>query len=298
MGRLVQAFARGASIAIATTTLIVLAAVGPCWAAGSDDAPSPDAPPKRWAFEFNAPIWVPGNYGTLTAKDHVAHIDVSPNDTWNILTSGNAFAGEGYFDFRYDRVFTFVDAVGGYVQEGVSERVPIKQYPRLGNLAVDARLKLKNVLADFAIGYRLGTWTLPNRRRPFTLDVYAGARYYWFLTELKASASIAKAGLRQAVDVSKTFDWADPLVGVRWQAPLLDCVSMNFRADIGGFDAGSELSWNLVTDLRYWPNLTILSAQPYVALGYRALGFKRSANAGNELDIQFRGPLGSAGFVF
>ena len=273
--------------------IAVMTAATVAWA----DDPSGETS-KPWEFEFGTPIWIPGNYGTLTVRDHVAHVDVSPNDTWNLLTSGNAFAGEGYFGLRYDRVFAFVDALGGYVDESVSEQVPIKAYPQLGKLSIDAKAKLKDVLVDVGVGYRLGEWTLPERRRPLTLDLYVGARYYGFLTRLRASLGVTKAGIRQAADVSNTVDWTDPLVGVRWQVPLLDCVSANFRGDIGGFNAGSELSWNIVGDVRYWIGASILSTHPYVALGYRALGFTRSSDPHNELDMQFRGPFGTAGFVF
>lgn len=287
-----------AFMAIATSGLCVAAEPG-------EDASRPASEERKaWEFEIQTPVWVPGNYGTLKVKGRTAHIDVSPGDVIDLLTSGNAFAGEGYFEFRYDRFFTYADALGGYVDEAVSANVPTKRFPRLGALDIDAKLKLKQVLADFGVGYRLGQWTLPNRRRPITLGVYAGARYYWFETRLRASASITArlprraAELHRAADVTQTFDWADPLIGLRWEVPVLDSVSLDFRGDIGGFGAGSDLSWNLIGGFRYWVPIRPFSTRPSIGAGYRALAFDRSVGSTGELDLQFRGPYLSLGVVF
>lgn len=280
----------------------VLLASAVCLAAAPDDGSASSSETRKpWALEIAMPLWIPGNYGTLKVHDRTSKIDVSPGDMIDLLTSGHAFAGAGYFDFRYDRVFAYVDAVGGYADESVSESVPIKRFPRLGRLSIDANAKLKQVLSDFGVGYRLGAWTLGNRKRPFTLDVFGGARYYWFLTRVRASASIPKLsrlGVHRAADVSQSFDWADPLIGVRWEVPVLDCVSATFRGDIGGFGAGSDLSWNLVGGFRYWVPYSPLDSHPYIGVGYRALSFDRSDGSDGELDLEFRGPYGSMGFVF
>jgi hypothetical protein len=282
-------------VIVLSHAIVVLASRTACLATDAGEPAPGDE--KPCTFEAALPVWIPGNFGTLTIRDHVSHLDVSPGDTMDLLTSGHAFAGEGYFDLRYDRFFTFVDAFGGYVDESVSENVPIRRFPRLGHVAIDAKAKLKQVLVDVGFGYRLGQWAMPSRRRPFTLDLYAGARSYWFLTRVRAAAT-GPRGRQAAADVSRTFEWADPMVGVRWEVPLLDCLSADFRGDIGGFDAGSDIAWNLVGGFRYWVSTTILSAHPYVAVGYRALDFDRSEGADNEIDLQIRGPFGSLGLVF
>ena len=287
------------------TLLVALATVRsavPCGAADAADVGAATATDehKRWAFELATPIWIPGNYGTVTVHDHTAHVDTSPGDTIDLMTSGHAFAGEGYFDFRYDRFFAFADVLGGYFDESVSENVPVKQFPRLGGVAVDAKMKLKQVMGDFALGYRLGAWAVPNRRRPITLGVYAGTRYYWFDTRIRAAASLdaGRRGLHRAADVSETFEWADPMIGVRFEVPLLDCVSLDFRSDVGGFDAGSDIAWNVVGNFKYWVPTTLFSGRPFVAAGYRAVGFERSEGSGDEIDLQFRGPVGTLGVLF
>ena len=283
--------------------VLVLLASGACLAVGADGEPptSAEQPKSPWALEIALPIWLPGNYGTIRIRDRVSRADVSTSDLIDLMTSGHAMGAAGYFDLRYDRVFAFVDALGAYADESVSTVLPIERFPRReSHLAIDANVKMKQTIADFGIGYRLGEWAIPNRKRPFSLDVFVGARYYWFLTRLRASASVRtrRRDFARSVDVTHTFDWADPLVGVRWQLPLLDCISADFRGDIGGFEAGSDIAWNLVGGFRYWVDFTLLSSHPYLGLGYRALGFERSESSSNGMDLQFRGPYASAGFAW
>src|SRR5262245_11475290 len=259
---------------------------------------------KRWELEVLPYVWIPGNFGTLEAGGRTAHANVSVKDSLDLATAGNAFTSSAYFELRWDRLFTYLDGFGGYVDEHVRETRAFPRIPRLGTVGVDAKLKMKPVLMDFGVGYRLGEWSLPNRKRPLTLGLFAGARYYWFYSRTRAAASVAitlprrSAAIHRAIDVSKTFDWADPFVGVKWEVPLLDCLSLEFRGDIGGFEAGSDVAWNLVSGLRYWPSTTIFSAHPWVGAGYRAVGFNYTAGSDSEVDLQFRGPYGGLGLLF
>jgi hypothetical protein len=286
--------------------LLLFMAVAPCGPSFADEqaTDSPHEEAKRWEVEVLVPMWIFGNYGTVKVADRVARVDVSPGDTIDLLTSGDALAGEGYFELRYDNFFTYADALGGYVETSVSETVPTDRFPRLSGLDIDADLKLKLVLADFGVGYRLGQWWLPNRRRPVTIGLFTGARYYWFHTRVRASSSIRatlprrELEVHRAADVSDEFDWADPFVGVRWEVPVLDCLSLEFRGDIGGFDAGSELAWNVVGGLRYWVDWHPFSTRPWLGAGYRALGFEYEPGSQSKLDLQFRGPYGGIGVAF
>ena len=88
------------------------------------------------------------------------------------------------------------------------------------------------------------------------------------------------------------------MIGVRWEVPLLDSLSLDFRGDIGGFGASSELIWGLVGDVRYWLTWRPWSLEPWIGAGYRALAFDRSPSADANLDMQFRGPYLSLGFVY
>ena len=94
------------------------------------------------------------------------------------------------------------------------------------------------------------------------------------------------------------FDWADPLLGVRWEVPILDQLSLDFRADIGGFGASSKLIWGIVSGVRYWLTWHPWSLQPWLGAGYRVMAFDRDAGGADSLDLQFRGPYSGVGVLF
>jgi hypothetical protein len=165
------------------------------------------------------------------------------------------------------------------------------------NVSVNAKDTMRFVIADFGVGYELGRWSLPHRRPPLTLGVYAGARYVHLGNDL--SGGVAVIGGQQYSGVADdTINWADPIVGLRWSVPILDSVTATFRGDIGGFGASSKLDWGLVADLRYWLSWRPWSTQPYLAAGYRIVAFDRSPGTSAEVDMQLRGPLMGMGFVF
>jgi len=193
---------------------------------------------------------------------------------------------------RYDRWSVFADAVGGYAEEGVNERIPTQ----LCTLSV-ATGKLRFAMSDFALGYQLGRWSLAGRWRPFSLGVYAGTRYTYFNAKLNARAGVVGA-VQQSASASNSWAWADPLIGVRWDVPVLDRLSLDFRCDIGGFGASSDLIWGLVGDVKYWLPWTPWAIQPWLAIGYRAVAFNRDFAGSNNVDMQFHGPTSGMGFVF
>jgi len=252
-----------------------------------------DDEPSKLEVDVLPYMWVTGTYGSATIKGNTTKIDVAPSELLSLLFDGNAFGAAGYLSLDYDRFFVFGDSMGGYAEARVNETIPTQ----LCNLTIRAKSKMKFVMADFGLGYRLGRWTLPDRKRPLTLGVYLGARYMWFLSELDATAGVVN-GAQRSANVEEDFAWADPLIGIRWSAPLLDWVSLDFRGDIGGFGASSDLVWGLVGTFRVSiPWTPIESVHPYLALGYRVVTFDRSASAGN-IDLMYRGPLLGLGFVF
>jgi hypothetical protein len=248
--------------------------------------------PSQWAFEAEPYGWLFGNYGSVDVKGHAVTFAVSPSDVYGLLEDGKAFAGSGYFSLAYGRWSAFVDSSGGYARESVHETIPTQ----LCTLSVRAQDKVKYVITDAAFGYQLGEWTMPGRTRPLTLGVYAGMRYMFFSNRLSATAGVVH-GTQQSGTSLESFQWADPLIGIRWSVPLLDSVALTLRADIGGFDASSHLIWGLVGDVRYWVPWSPFGVHPYLAVGYRDVAFERASSPGS-IQLQFRGPLSGLGFAF
>ena len=255
---------------------------------GADGA----TPKSPWELDVLPYAWVPGNYGTLKVGGNAVHIDVTPGDLLNLLFDGNAFAASGYVSLAYGRFSVFADTIGGYAEVHVNEQIPTQ----LCTLSVRARDEMKFVIGDVGFGYRLGEWTLPHRERPFTLGVYAGARYMWFFNDLNATRGVV-GGAQKSADVSESIAWADPLIGIRWSLPLLDWASFDFRGDVGGFGASSDLAWGLSGMLRLWLPWEPFSTKPYLAAGYRVVAFDRS-NTAESLDLQLRGPTLGLGFTY
>jgi len=249
--------------------------------------------PSKWEFEFQPYAWIPGTFGTVGVKGRTAVVDSTVKDVLDLTTSGNAFAAGGYFSASYDRWSAFVDAFGGYLNESATEKVPT----RFCTLCIAANADIRPVFVDFAIAYRLGQWALAGRRRPISLGVYAGIRYTHFGARLSGSLGPVGGKLHSS-DVSTTFNWADPMIGVRWEVPLLDRVSLDFRGDIGGFGASSQLIWGILAEARYWVPWTPWSLQPWLTAGYRAISFDRDFGAAGNVTLQFRGPYGGVGVAF
>jgi hypothetical protein len=247
---------------------------------------------SKWEFEVEPYAWLTGNYGSVTVKGQTAHIAVTPIDLYQLMEDGDAFGAAGYFSVSYGRFSAFADSMGGYARESVTETIPTK----FCTLSLQAKDKIHFAMADFAVGYQLGQWPLPHRRRPLTVGVYAGTRYMYFANQLNASAGVPQ-GVGASASVFQSFAWADPMIGIRWSVPLHDLVALNFRGDIGGFGASSDLIWGLVSTVRLWIPWTPASLHPFLDMGYRAVAFDRGNRADN-VEMQFRGPLAGGGFVF
>ena len=252
----------------------------------ADEGPSP------WEFEFEPYGWIPGTFGSVAVDGHTAYLDVTAGDVLDAVFDGDALAAAGYFSVRRDRWSAFVDVFGGGAKVDIVQTIPTP----FCDLSVDAKDTLRFVIADFALGYRLGQWSLPKRRRPLTIGVYAGARYVHLGNDLGGGVGVI-GGRQFSGDVSDTVNWADPIIGLRWSVPVLDAVTLDFRGDIGGFGASSDLDWGLVADARYWLSWTLWSARPYLAAGYRLVAFDRSESS-DSVDMQLRGPIVGMGFVF
>jgi len=270
---------------------LALLAVGTPWRAAAEE-PSKEEPSK-WQFEFAPYAWIPGTHGTVNVKGRTAVIDTTVHDALVIATSGHAWVVGGYFSAGYDRWSVFADAWGGYEEVSTTEKVPT----RFCTLCLAAKAKIKPVILDTALSYRIGQWSIPGRQRPISLGVYAGARYMWFGNKLSGSASVV-GGVPRSANVSASFSWVDPIIGLRWEVPVIDRFTLDFRGDIGGFVSSPQLIWEVVGDVRYWLPWAPYSVQPWVGAGYRDVSLAREFGAGNSVDLQFRGPTAGIGFVF
>ena len=116
-----------------------------------------------------------------------------------------------------------------------------------------------------------------------TVDVYAGVRVYAAETELTLITG----------PMSQDREWVDPIVGLDARFPTGKW-RFGVRADIGGFGAGSDLSWSTVLAANY--EFTDLFS---IALGYRWFDIDYQSGSGADaflFDVQLTGPF--VAFVF
>jgi hypothetical protein len=77
----------------------------------------------------------------------------------------------------------------------------------------------------------------------------------------------------------------DPIFGLRGRQYVSRAVFLDFYGDVGGFGAGSELSWQVLgavgVQASHWCD---------VQLGYRALGFEYKPGITNQ-DLITHGPI-------
>src|SRR5262245_39331117 len=279
-----------ATIRMAALAVILLAGVSACRAA-PEQSPQP-AP--AWQLDVMRYMWIPDTVGSVQVRGRTANFNVTIGDLLTLLWHGDAFAMGGYFAARYDRWSAFVDAWGGFENIGTGVRIPTRA---CGCLHVGATVDLRPVILDVAAGYQLGEWSLPERQRPITLGVYLGTRYTYLGTTLNVEGGLLH-GTQRARQVASSLNAAHPLIGVRWEVPLLDSLSLDFRSDLGGLPANSQLTWGLVGGVRYWPGWELFGSQTWLAAGYKVVEFQKDFGRGDAVDLQLRGPLLALGFTF
>ncbi len=73
------------------------------------------------------------------------------------------------------------------------------------------------------------------------LDAYGGLRYWNLDNELEV---VGGGPLGETLSASKTEDWVDPVVGLRYVAPLSERWQFIVKGDVGGFGVGSDFTWH------------------------------------------------------
>ena len=97
---------------------------------------------------------------------------------------------------------------------------------------------------------------------------------------------------RPALQANGNQDWVDPLVGLHYFSVLGPHWSVLAQGDVGGFGAGSQLSWQLYGGVRY-----CFSHAFSLGLRYREL-FVDYRHSGFVFDTTTQGPLITLDFTY
>jgi hypothetical protein len=139
-------------------------------------------------------------------------------DHLDMLASGSLY-------LRYHRWEIFAD--GLYLK--VSDSAPLR-----GILFDSAQVSLKSAFSEQFIGYRLINC------EDAVLSVFAGARYNHMSGDFRLFAARVHGG-----QVSGSIDWVDPVIGTGGKIHLWKPISFWAKADIGGFGAASDFTWQV-----------------------------------------------------
>lgn len=238
--------------------------------AHSEEAlPEPAAPltasPPKALFQVTPYIWAAGLEGDVSPFRRVptVHVEKSFSDIFEELN----LAGFVNLYGRYGRWVMSGDVM--YVNMSDSETVgPL---PYVG--AIDAKFDTAQLSATLQGGYRA-----INRRR-FTLDVLGGARYWHLWNDLEVRTAARR------FTVKSDYGWTDPLIGLRAHLHLNEKVSFLAQGDIGGFGAGSDLTWQALVTANYKINDRFA-----VSAGYKALSVDYD-NDGHVFQSTLSGPV-------
>jgi opacity protein-like surface antigen len=246
--------------------LVCPSAYGEGGSSGSDE----------WEFTVTPYLWAAGLDGNATVRGRETSIDASFSDIFENLDFGGMVhfeARKGKWGFFFDPTYMKFSADGDFGPRG----------------GVDVDVEAEMALVELGILYRLLERPVGNENGRFlSLDLLGGGRYIYLKGELDIGGIID-------VEVDKSKDWLDAIVGGRIQIDLAERLTFSLRGDAGGFDIGSssDLTWNLSAALGYE-----LSERTTLWVGYRHLDIDYDDGSDFELDVDMSGPVIGVAFQF
>lgn len=246
---------------------LLLFAAAPASAAG--------VTPGGWEFDIAPYVWLTEIHGDIKgAGGRKVDIDVSFDDVLDDMGAGNLFGIMGHFEAHRDRLGLMFDAIGVYAKD-----------EKGGDLAgTDSTTRIG--IFEFGAAYTLLEFGDANKPS-LLIDPLVGVRYM----HVKADADLRLGAEETSLELTK--DLADPFLGMRFIVPLTNELQFSFRGDAGGFGAGTDLSWQIISVFRYRVG-QMGSINWDVGAGYRLFDFKKSSDSRRgerELSLQQRGPL-------
>jgi len=213
-------------------------------------APPVGEPTSDWHFAVSPYLWFPGVHGTIGARGHEASVHASPGD----LLSHFRFGLMGLVDTRYKRIVIPVDMM--WIRLGANNAVP------LTDEALNVKVRGEEFILTPKIGYRLVDTEIVK------IDALTGFRYWHFGESLRLSTSDT------SVKFSSSQNWVDPLVGGRILANLSPKISVSIGGDVGGWNTGSLIDYQIGALLGYRikPAVVLQVGYRYLATDYRSGG--------------------------
>ena len=257
---------RGRAAALAAA----LATLGAAHPARAQEAAA--ARPGPWQFELTPYGWFAGLGGSVRtpfARAPGRNVDASFGD---VLGDISGIPVMGTAEVRYGRFGVVADLLHLGLESDFSTR--------------DVLFRGGDARVDTTIGSVVGLFRavdLPNQG----FDIGGGARIWNARTKLSLNPGLLPGGTQK-----DSTTWADPLLAARYRLDLTQRFGLTAYGDIGGFGAGSTLTWQAIGSLDY-------RAAEWVVLraGWRYLAVDKK-RGDFRLDLDFNGPFVAATFRF
>jgi hypothetical protein len=259
---------------------------------GSGPLPVPEARREtpQWTLSFTPYSWLTSVNGDTTVKGRTTDIDA---DAFEVLRHLHGLPWMSYAEARNGPLSLYNDTIYAPLAVGASRA---RSLDRL-SLDATAGVDIRETIIEAGAAYEIGRWHL------FTgstaVDLLAGARYWRqdVGINLALTATLDANGLvltrGRAVARSGDVEWVDPLVGLRLRHELAPGQELLLRGDVGGFDAGSQFSWNVLAAYSF--QMGVYHGLTFSGIvGYRALSvdFEKGSGVDRfEYDIVQHGPL-------
>jgi hypothetical protein len=218
-------------------------------------APLPQAsqasPDDAWHFAVSPYLWFPGVHGTMVGPNgNGVGFRASPSD----LLSHFRFGLMGAVEARHKWLVTSIDMM--WIRLEDTKAVPLPPDLALG--ATSATIKATEFLLTPKVGVRL------INQEKFKIDALTGFRYWHFGESLNFNPSAL------GLNFNGSQNFVDPLVGGRIELALSPKIVVNILGDVGGWNTGSKLEYQVAGFLGYRikPALTLQAGYRYLNVDY------------------------------
>lgn len=252
---------------------MVASLCGPTWASDLRQPPVPPAPvlTSGPSFSVTSYVWataIDGRSATLPPLP-AADINLRFRDLLKELNGALMASAE----MRIERWSVLID--GQFSQVTTGGNLPGPVFSAL-------KQRSQSTTVQGSVFYRVYEDSV------LALDVGGGVRFWNLNNKLEILPGLAN--LR--IDHRQSEMWADPVIGARLGVKLGGPWSLTLAGDVGGFGAGSRLTWQGLGSVNYaWSESLTLKA------GYRALHVDYR-DGGFSYDVTQHGPAVAATYRF
>jgi opacity protein-like surface antigen len=268
------------------------------------------APPAfgDWRLTATPYLWALGLNGSTAAHGQTIGTDLSFVDLLTKVSTpplefGARFeARNGPFAAYADFFWAQLRASGS----ALAERTPLTGVFLTADATGHLKFTVKSIL-EAGAAYELARWATGGGSST-SIDALAGLRY-WNISatvglDITGTVNIPLLGLTQvgnrAIAPSGDLNWVDPLVGLRVRQTLASGDEFQLKGDIGGFGAGSKISWQAFGG--YTHNFQFAGLNCQGMIGYRALEVDYAQAEGTPrqsgLNVVMHGPIVGVGVRF